>query len=263
MPSLAEQAQLIASLYQPPETGRHSDIGSQTTVQQFLEAVGDGNYIETAAKLAGLSKQSVYEWIKRGQQAETPAEAAFKVFADAVEKAEARAEAKMLANVRRASELPQFWAAGMTVLERRHPDRWGKRQDDSNTPKVVVNIGVGQGDVKVGIALSPPDFRPSIPEADACKSLTGNAFALDSSPITAVMVTEAEACQASSSAPTSSGNGNRAGGSQGDPIPLGGEAPKSVEGLPRQRVSARARRLAAHRKKARRKAQDGAGPAIG
>ena len=122
-------------------------------MQQFLEAVGEGNYIETAAKLAGITKQSVYEWIKRGQSGE-PGTEAFRVFADAVEKAEARAEAKMLANVRRASELPQFWAAGMTVLERRHPDRWGKRQDDSTQPKVVVNIGVGSGDVRVGV-LSP------------------------------------------------------------------------------------------------------------
>ena len=161
MPSLAQRAQTIADLYQPPHTGRPSDIGSQSTLQQFLEAVGEGNYIETAAKLAGITKQSVYEWIKRGEAGERP----FDTFADAVKEAEARAEAKMLANVRKASELPQFWAAGMTVLERRHPERWGKRQDDSSQPKVVVNIGVGSGDVRVGIVagnnagLSPENIN--------------------------------------------------------------------------------------------------------
>jgi len=136
MPSLAEQAQTIANLYQPPSTGRPSDIGSASTVQQFLEAIGDGNYIETAAKLAGLSKVTVYEWLKRGQAGE----AAYVAFANAVERAEARAEAKMVANVRRASELPQFWAAAATHLERRHPDRWSKRQDDSQAPKVSEDL---------------------------------------------------------------------------------------------------------------------------
>ena len=157
MPSLAEQAQTIANLYQPPSTGRPSDIGSASTVQQFLEAIGDGNYIETAAKLAGLSKVTVYEWLKRGQAGE----AAYVAFANAVERAEARAEAKMVANVRRASELPQFWAAAATHLERRHPDRWSKRQDDSQAPKVIVQIGAGGGDIKVGIIASS---SPSLSE---------------------------------------------------------------------------------------------------
>jgi hypothetical protein len=245
MPSLAEQAQLIASLYQPPETGRHSDIGSQTTVQQFLEAVGDGNYIETAAKLAGLSKQSVYEWIKRGQQAETPAEAAFKVFADAVEKAEARAEAKMLANVRRASELPQFWAAGMTVLERRHPDRWGKRQDDSSVPKVVVNIGVGAGDVQVGV-INATFAPPTSSLSPDLHSLTVETASDKRGYVNHKLLTE----QVLDAQPAIDAIGNLAGESARGPNPPGGEAPQSVEGLPRQRVSARARRLAAHRKKA-------------
>lgn len=154
MPSLAEQAQTIANLYQRPTVGRPSDIGSPTTVQQFLEAVGEGNYIETAAKLAGISKAVVYNWIKRGEAGEQP----YDRFVDALQRAEARAEAAMVRNVRKASELPQFWAAAATHLERRHPDRWGKRQDDTNQPKVVVQIGVGTGDVRVGI-LSPANVN--------------------------------------------------------------------------------------------------------
>jgi transposase len=227
MTSLAHQAQAIADLYQPPKTGRPSDIGSASTVQQFLEAVGEGNYIETAAKLAGLSKQSVYDWLKRGHAGEP----AYKAFADAVEKAEARAEAAMVANVRKASHLPQFWAAGMTVLERRHPERWGKRQDDTNTPKVVVQIG-GPADVKIGIAVSPPTFAPDSPIEDSAKSLTGNAFAMSSSPITAVMLTPA----VSVPTPVSSDRQIPAGESGGGPQPVGGEAHHSSGGRTKQRA---------------------------
>lgn len=155
MSSLAQQAQAIADSYIPKPTGTHSAITDDAKVQIFLEAVQDGCYIETAAKLAGLAKQTIYNWVKRAEQGEI----AFASFVDALQKAEARAEADAIRNVRQAGKLPQFWAAEMTYLERRHPDRWGKRQDDSNTPKVVVNIGVGQGDVRVGVALSPGNIN--------------------------------------------------------------------------------------------------------
>jgi hypothetical protein len=156
MPSLAQRAEAIAGLYQPPITGRHSDIASQSTVQQFLEAVGEGNYIETAAKLAGITKQSVYEWMKRGETGEQP----FALFADAVKEAEARAEAHMVRLQRKAAELPQYWAAAATHLERRHPERWGKRQDDQSGPKVVVQVGGSSADVKVMVvgAHNPSTF---------------------------------------------------------------------------------------------------------
>ncbi len=55
----------------------------------------------------------------------------------------------MVRNVRKASQLPQFWAAGMTVLERKFPDKWGRRPEDSSTPRIVVQIGVKDGDVQV------------------------------------------------------------------------------------------------------------------
>jgi hypothetical protein len=228
MTSLAHQAQAIADLYQPPKTGRPSDIGSASTVQQFLEAVGEGNYIETAAKLAGLSKQSVYDWLRRGHAGEP----AYKAFADAVEKAEARAEAAMVANVRKASHLPQFWAAGMTVLERRHPERWSKRQDDTNTPKVVVQIG-GPADVKIGIAVSPPTFAPLAPECSTANPLSDNAFAVSSRPITAVMLTPAV------SVPSLASEADRqipAGESGGGSMPVGGEAQHSSGGRAKQRA---------------------------
>lgn len=165
MSSLAQHAQDIAHAYQPPAVGRPSLISSESTVSQFLEAVGEGNYIETACKLAGLSKQSVYEWIKRGHAGEV----AFAEFANAVEKAEARAEAHLVGLQRKAAEAgPQYWAAAATQLERRHPDRWSKRLDDSSAPKVIVQIGVGQGDVKIGIIN--PTFAPPTHAVSLCET---------------------------------------------------------------------------------------------
>jgi hypothetical protein len=125
----------------------------------LLEAVHDGNYIETAAELAGLSKVTVYDWLKRGEANETP----YNVFANALKRATARAEAAEVAKVRSAGNDPRFWAASMTYLERRHPDRWARRSDDSSAPKVVVQIGVRDSDVQVSVqgAAIPTALPPA------------------------------------------------------------------------------------------------------
>lgn len=223
MSSLAQHAQDIAQSYQPPATGRPSLLSSESTVREFLEAVGAGNYIETACKLSGLSKASVYEWLKRAQAGED----AFKAFADALEKAEARAEAHLVGLQRKAAEAgPQYWAAAATQLERRHPDRWSRRMDDSQAPKVVVQIGVGAGDVKVGVAFAPAmshDVLSSPLEAKGetpANLLETQPFAVSSSPITAIMVPNAEACQSTASTPVigDSLRSDRA----GDPTPTAG-----------------------------------------
>lgn len=222
MHNLAAQAHAIAEAYQPPHIGRPSDIGNEDTVREFLQAIGDGNYVETACKLAGLSKQAVYEWLKRGQTGEEP----YKRFGDAVEKAEARAEAHLVSLQRKAAEAgPQYWPAAATQLERRHPDRWGKRQDDSSAPKVVVHVGGNATDVKVMVVtseVSPPTFAPISPEEDTRKSLETQAFAEPSSPIRAVMLTSAEPCQVEPAPPKLSQKRRKR--AHGSPVGTRGEA---------------------------------------
>ena len=144
----------ISSTYTKAGQGVPSRIGEVDTVQAFLEAIHDGNYVETASDLAGLSKVTVYDWIKRGEAGETP----FNLFADAVKRASARAEAAEVAKVREAGKDPRFWAASMTYLERRHPDKWARRGEDSSSPKVIVQIGARDSDVQVSIQGQPPQL---------------------------------------------------------------------------------------------------------
>lgn len=149
--TLRVQAEQIANAV-TPSVGHPPVIGDANKVQLFLASLADGNYRETAIKVAGMSKQTLYNTIKRAEAGDVAAMA----FVDAMEKAEAQAEAEIVRNVRTASKLPQFWAAGMTLLERKNPEKWGRRQDDSSTPKVIVQIGANTSDVTVNIAsLSP------------------------------------------------------------------------------------------------------------
>lgn len=162
--ALRVQAEQIADSYlSTTHIGAPSTLREPDKVQLLLASIRDGNYRETAIRQAGISKQTFYNWLKRAEAGDVPAMA----FVDALEKAEADAEAETVANVRKASQLPQFWAAGMTYLERKHPDKWGRRQDDASVPKVVVQIGVRDSDVQVQIALSPPTFAPDALEQGA------------------------------------------------------------------------------------------------
>jgi hypothetical protein len=145
-------AEQIAAAYQPPSSGVPSRIGEADTVQCLLQAIEDGNYIETAAELAGLSKQSVYSWLKRGDAGEVP----YTLFADVLKRAQARAEAAEVAKVRAAGNDPRFWAASMTFLERRHPERWARRSEDTSVPRVQITIGVQATDVQLYAASPQP-----------------------------------------------------------------------------------------------------------
>lgn len=150
--ALRVQAEQIAEAYEqrPNTVGAPSTIGDADKVQQLLAAIADGNYRETAFRLAGISKQTFYNWLKRAEHGD---EAAMQ-FVDALEKAEAFAEAETVKNVRNASKMPQFWAAGMTWLERKSPDKWGRRNDDSSAPKVIVQFGVKDSDITVNVLTS-------------------------------------------------------------------------------------------------------------
>jgi hypothetical protein len=160
---LTAQAQAIAAQYQPPHIGRPAALSDAAVIQEFLERIQAGNYPETAAQLAGLSANTIRNWVERGETGE----AGYVEFLRAYKRASAIAEAEAVANVRRAGKLPQFWTAEMTFLERRHPDRWGKRNEDTNTPKIVVQIGVKASDVQVNCGLSP------VPRNDLTELSTG------------------------------------------------------------------------------------------
>ncbi len=144
---VASIAHAIASRYVPAATGRPSGIGNPETLTAFLQAVEDGNYLEIACELADISKETFRQWSQRAEAGEEP----HKALLAAVKRAAARAEAAEVAKVRAAGKDPRFWAASMTYLERRHPDRWARRSEGSDSPKVVVQIGVRDSDVQVSI----------------------------------------------------------------------------------------------------------------
>jgi len=97
---------------------------------RIVDLVRAGNYIETAAKAAGIHKSTYYAWMERGEaaaeaisrgEAVSDEEAAFADFYERVKIAEGLAEVDAIAAVR---EADRGWQAHMTYLERRFADRW-------------------------------------------------------------------------------------------------------------------------------------------
>lgn len=126
----------------------------------FCRYIQAGNYIETAAKIVGVSKASVYSWLDQGNKERKRREKGnmaqkkndkYISFLDAVKKAEGEAEARDVALIARAAT--EQWQAAAWRLERKHYHRWGRRQllehsgPDGGAVEVQV-IKIGDKEIK-------------------------------------------------------------------------------------------------------------------
>lgn len=118
------------------KTGRPTKLTSEIQ-NKIVTAIRAGNYIETAAAYAGISKNTLYDWLKRGAREKErlernprarikKSEAPYVEFSDAVEKAMAEAEIRDVAIIAKAAE--ENWQAAAWRLERKYPERWGRRE---------------------------------------------------------------------------------------------------------------------------------------
>lgn len=132
----------------PPARGRPPKLTPEIR-KRIVDAVRAGNYLETAAKFAGVAKQTLYNWMARGRRA---SRGEYREFVDAVEKALSDAEVADVAIIGKAAREGN-WQAAAWRLERKFPDRWGRRT------KVEAEVG---GEVVVaarggGVAILPPE----------------------------------------------------------------------------------------------------------
>lgn len=79
--------------------------------------------METAAAYAGISKDTFFRWLRKGARAKS---GIYKDFHDAVEKALADAEVRDVMLIANAAATD--WKAAAWRLERKFPDRWGRKE---------------------------------------------------------------------------------------------------------------------------------------
>jgi len=90
--------------------------------ERIVESIRAGAYAEQAARAAGIAPSTYYDWLRRGEAGEQP----FSEFSEALRAGEAEAEVAAVANIREAANAGD-WRAAAHYLERRHPERWGRR----------------------------------------------------------------------------------------------------------------------------------------
>lgn len=100
-------------------------------IEALSEAVSKGNYAIVACQLCGISEFAFYNWLNQASTDEenglTEEESIYIRLAKSLKRAEAKAEAELVQVVRETATKKKEWLPAITFLERRHPDRWGRK----------------------------------------------------------------------------------------------------------------------------------------
>jgi hypothetical protein len=107
------------------KVGRPSVLTPEIT-ETIANALKSGAYIETAVIFAGIHKATFFRWMQRGARERS---GPLHSFCDAIKKAMAFAELRLLALVRAAAEsgVDSSWTAAAWMLERRWPAKYRRR----------------------------------------------------------------------------------------------------------------------------------------
>lgn len=119
------------------QTGRPTKLTDEVETD-FLTALAQGSYIETACNFAGVARDTYYGWMERARKARekggklTVAEQRLVDFSDNVKNVLARSEMGDLKRIKVAAE--SQWQAAAWRLERRYPERWGRTRHEITGP---------------------------------------------------------------------------------------------------------------------------------
>jgi transposase-like protein len=102
--------------------GRKTKLTLELT-EIICESLEAGNYVKTACLAAGISEETYYKWIKRGEEAKRKNK--FSEFLESIKEAKAKGEERHVYLISKAGE--RYWQASAYLLERMYPDRWGKQ----------------------------------------------------------------------------------------------------------------------------------------
>ena len=114
---------------------RPSKLTPEVT-KRLTEAIRAGNYYEAACGYAGIHYSTFRKWMQKGEAAKS---GKYREFFEAVTRAEYEAEVRMVAQWQK--HMPEDYRAIRDFLERRYPERWGrKRLDIEHSGEIGIKI---------------------------------------------------------------------------------------------------------------------------
>lgn len=135
-------------------------------IEALSEYVRKGNYAITACNLCHIPESTFYYWLnlarKDEEQGATEEVSIYRRLLESIKRAEADAEALMVETARNAAVEKKDGYLAITVNERRHPDRWGRRErhdvniTETKTIQItsikIISHGEAQGEIVEGEA---------------------------------------------------------------------------------------------------------------
>jgi len=111
---------------------RKGFIHDEVVRQTIIDLIAAGNYIKTACLAAGIEEHTFVRWMQRAERyndnvAANPEDEVYYTFYLQVKKARQSNIALHVANIQKASAMPNHWTASAWLLERMAPAEYGKR----------------------------------------------------------------------------------------------------------------------------------------
>ena len=111
-------------------------------IEQICDLLVQGKSIAKAAMLTGISESTIYRWLAQGKL--VGAEAIYVELVDRVREATECSEFELLQNLRIAGSKPDHWRATAWMLERRFPEKYGRKTpNQSNGENNQSQSGLG------------------------------------------------------------------------------------------------------------------------
>lgn len=113
--------------------GRRTKLLEPRVQQTIKDHIAKGNYIQTACLASGIHPSTYCNWQRWAEDYERdPANGnehkkIYFDFFQQLKNAEAKAEAAIVSRIDEAGKHPQYWASNAFRLERKSPERWGRR----------------------------------------------------------------------------------------------------------------------------------------
>lgn len=127
----------------PVSAGRPTKFSPEITAQ-ILRDVEDGIYLKIAAQCAGVSRQTVYSWLKRGKRT-GEADKPYREFLGAFRQAWAKGQREFERSACRMAK--QDGKAALDLLARLRPNDWGSdRSELRRLRKIVEKLAAKLGE---------------------------------------------------------------------------------------------------------------------
>ncbi len=133
--------------------GRPTKLTPQVQAR-IVQAIVGGNDITVAAAYAGIHKAQFYRWLEKGEQQQ---QGIYRAFRDAIQKAQADAETRNVALIAKAAQ-EGTWTAAAWWLERKYPERWGRKERHEVTGKDGKDLVIRVVYADVDIDTTAPTF---------------------------------------------------------------------------------------------------------